>query len=177
MLTENHIGGKWVEAQDGRRDAVINPATREVIAEVASSGAADVARAVDAARAAFPEWAALTPRARSETLHKVAHAIEENIDELSSIESENVGKPDGNRRVRDGLSRSTTGASSQPRRRFLEGKPAGEYHRGLHVDGPPRPARRRRLHRSVELPAQHGHVEARPRARSRQHRACSSRPS
>ena len=93
MLTENHIGGKRTEAHSGQRDAVINPATGDVIAEVASSGAADVAAAVDAASAAFPAWSALTPRSRSEILHKVAYVIEENIDELSSLESQNVGKP------------------------------------------------------------------------------------
>ena len=129
MLTENHIGGKWVEAQDGRRDAVINPATREVIAEVASSGAADVARAVDAARAAFPEWAALTPRARSETLHKVADVIEANIDELSSIESENVGKPTSIMEFEMDLTLDNWRFFASAGR-FLEGKPAGEYLEG-----------------------------------------------
>jgi 1-pyrroline dehydrogenase len=72
---------------------VIDPATGEVMAEVASAGAADVDAAVRAAAAAFPGWAATSPMERSAALSKLADAVEANKDELSAIESRNVGKP------------------------------------------------------------------------------------
>mgnify|MGYP003347785032 CR=1 FL=1 len=73
--------------------AVLAPATGETIADVPSSGAADVDAAVEAAATAFETWGRMTPRARSEVLHKVADAIEADLDELKRIEMENCGKP------------------------------------------------------------------------------------
>src|SRR5436305_5338385 len=93
MPDENWIGGRWVPAADGATDEVLNPATGEVLAKVASSGATEVDAAVAAARDAFPGWAAATPRARSEALLALADLIERNVDELSEIEMRNVGKP------------------------------------------------------------------------------------
>jgi len=89
----NFIGGAWVDAGDGRTDAVIDPATGEEIAQVASSGAADVDAAVGAARRAFDEWGHATPMARAAALNKLADAVEAHADELVAIESRNVGKP------------------------------------------------------------------------------------
>ena len=66
MARELFIGGAWVPAARGATDTVVDPATGEVIEEVASADAADVDDAVAAAAEAFPEWAGLTPRARSE---------------------------------------------------------------------------------------------------------------
>lgn len=129
MLTENYIAGTWRQAHDGARDAVINPATGDVIAEVASSSASDVAAAVEAASAAFPAWAALTPRVRSETLHKVADIIEENVDELSSLESENVGKPMSIMEFEMDLTIDNWRFFASAGR-FLDGRPAGEYLEG-----------------------------------------------
>jgi len=129
MLTENYIAGTWRQAHDGARDVVINPATGDVIAEVASSSASDVAAAVEAASAAFPAWAALTPRVRSETLHKVADIIEENVDELSSLESENVGKPMSIMEFEMDLTIDNWRFFASAGR-FLDGRPAGEYLEG-----------------------------------------------
>ena len=94
-LNSNFIGGDWRPAQSGATDAVINPATGVAIGEVPASDAADVDAAVSAAAAAFPEWSDLSPRQRSEIMHRVADVIDDNIDELSRIECENVGKPVG----------------------------------------------------------------------------------
>jgi len=90
---QNFIGGSWVPATDAAVDEVLAPATGEVIAEVASSGAADVDAAVTAAAAAFVEWGAATPRERSEALLALAARVEENLDELKTLEMNNVGKP------------------------------------------------------------------------------------
>ena len=60
------IGGAFVDPRDGHRVASINPATEEPVAEVAFAGAADVARAVEAARGAQPTWARLPGRERGQ---------------------------------------------------------------------------------------------------------------
>jgi len=90
---QNFIGGRWAPAADGATDEVLNPATGEVLAEVASGGAADADAAVAAARTAFETWGLTTPRERSEKLLALAAAIEGDLDELKRLEMANVGKP------------------------------------------------------------------------------------
>jgi 1-pyrroline dehydrogenase len=89
----NFIGGEWREGADGAVDAVTDPATGETIAEVASSSSADADRAVEAATAAFPGWAATTPGERASALWRLADRMEEHAEELGTLESRNVGKP------------------------------------------------------------------------------------
>src|SRR5688572_2633852 len=89
----NYIGGEWRGGADGGVDEVLDPATGEVIAEVASSSAADVDRAVAAAAGAFDGWAATPPGERATALWRLADRLEEHADELGTIESRNVGKP------------------------------------------------------------------------------------
>jgi 1-pyrroline dehydrogenase len=89
----NFIGGEWVEAADGRADRVVDPATGETLAEVASSGAADVDAAVGAAAAAFETWAATPPGERASSLWRLAERLAEHAEELGRMESRNVGKP------------------------------------------------------------------------------------
>ena len=71
MQEQNFIGGKFTPARSGAVDKVFNPATGEVLGTSPLSEAADVADAVEAAKSAFPEWSAKTPRERSEILSKV----------------------------------------------------------------------------------------------------------
>jgi 1-pyrroline dehydrogenase len=126
MAKQNYIGGKWVDAKSGATDKVVNPATGEVLDEVASSDAADVDGAVAAAAAAFDEWARTTPRARSEVLHKVADAIAADLETIQTLEIDNVGKPESIIEFEMDLTLDNwrffaAGA------RFLEGRAAGEY--------------------------------------------------
>ena len=91
--------------------------------------AEDVERAVEAARKAFVEWSEKTPKDRMELLLKLADVIDENADELTQLESQNVGKPmsiagDEMPFSADNL-RFFAGAA-----RTLEGKAAGEYVEG-----------------------------------------------
>ena len=67
LKTDLYIGGAWREGADGARFDVLNPADETVIASVASAEIADADAALDAAQAAFAEWAGRTPRARSES--------------------------------------------------------------------------------------------------------------
>ena len=87
------IGGEFVDPRDGRRVPSINPATEEPVAEVAFAGEADVAAAVDAARAAQPKWAKLPGRERAKYLFRVARLIQERARELAVVESIDGGKP------------------------------------------------------------------------------------
>jgi len=125
----NFIGGDWRQAASGATDTVLNPATGEALGEVPASDAVDIDAAVTAATTAFPAWAALTPRERSETLHRVADIIDENIDELSRIECENVGKPVGIVEFEMDLTKDNWRFFASACR-FLEGKAAGEYMEG-----------------------------------------------
>ena len=62
------IGGDWVAPAGGARFDVVDPSTLRVLARAAQGGAAEVDRAVDAARAAFPAWSALPGHARARHL-------------------------------------------------------------------------------------------------------------
>jgi succinate-semialdehyde dehydrogenase/glutarate-semialdehyde dehydrogenase len=68
--TDLFVGGEWSPAATGERFAVVDPATEDVICEVASASVADGVAAVEAAAAAGPAWAATAPRERAEVLRR-----------------------------------------------------------------------------------------------------------
>ncbi|MCR9271962.1 MULTISPECIES: NAD-dependent succinate-semialdehyde dehydrogenase [Mameliella] len=68
--TNLYINGTWREGAEQERFEVLNPATEEPLATVASAGIADADAALDAAEAAMKDWATRTPRQRSEVLRK-----------------------------------------------------------------------------------------------------------
>jgi succinate-semialdehyde dehydrogenase/glutarate-semialdehyde dehydrogenase len=73
--TQLYIGGEWRDASDGASFAVENPATGETLATVASGTIEDAIAAVDAAQAAFADWAGRSPRERGEILRKAYELI------------------------------------------------------------------------------------------------------
>src|SRR5687768_10529390 len=89
------IGGEWVDAASGKTFAVGNPAKAEKLTEVAEGDAADVDRAVAAARLAFDSgaWAGLPPRQRARILWDMARLLEERKDEVARVETLQNGKP------------------------------------------------------------------------------------
>ncbi|MFB2974731.1 aldehyde dehydrogenase family protein [Microseira sp. BLCC-F43] len=93
--TQLLINNEWVNSVSGKRFPTLNPATGEVICEVAEADAADVDKAVKAARAAFTsgEWSKMSATQRGELLYKLADLIEQNIEELASLETLDNGKP------------------------------------------------------------------------------------
>src|SRR5262245_58701051 len=93
--TQCFIGGQWVPAASGKTFETINPATEEVIAQVAEGDAADVDLAVDAAREAFDRgpWSKMDARERGRLINKLADLIEEEADELAQLETLDNGKP------------------------------------------------------------------------------------
>jgi 1-pyrroline dehydrogenase len=126
---KNFVRGEWVDAVEGGTAEIINPATGETIAEVPQGTQADVDRAVEAAKGAWPEWRETTPQERAEMLLKLADAIDAHADDLARVESQNVGKPLAYARdempvCSDNL-RFFAGAA-----RCLEGRATGEYMRG-----------------------------------------------
>lgn len=86
------INGELV-AGEGEKQAVYNPATGEVILEIAEASAAQVDAAVKAADAAFVQWGQTTPKVRAECLLRLAEVIEQHADRLARLESQNCGKP------------------------------------------------------------------------------------
>ncbi|MEU9337737.1 aldehyde dehydrogenase family protein [Streptomyces sp. NPDC048290] len=87
------IDGEWVAARDGSTLDVLDPATRSVFRTVARAGAADVVDAVDAARRAFPGWAATNPSERGALIRRWADLIIAEVEALAAVEAQDVGKP------------------------------------------------------------------------------------
>ena len=86
------INGELVKGE-GEKQPVYNPATGEVLLEIAEASPAQVDAAVLAADRAFSEWGQTTPKVRSELLLKLADVIEQNAHEFAELESLNCGKP------------------------------------------------------------------------------------
>jgi len=89
------INGEWVEAQDGGKFDVIDPADMSVIAQCAAAKASDMDKAVAAAKACHESgaWDGKNIFGRSAVLHKAAALVTENLDWLAELESRDVGKP------------------------------------------------------------------------------------
>ncbi|MEU8327119.1 aldehyde dehydrogenase family protein [Micromonospora sp. NPDC048839] len=89
-----YIGGEFVDPADGGSFKSINPASEEVLAEVAEAGAQDVERAVRAARKAYDRvWGPMPGRDRAKYLYRIARLIQERSRELAVLESLDNGKP------------------------------------------------------------------------------------
>ena len=93
--TQAFIGGRFVDVADGRTYASLNPATGELLAEVALSGTEDVDRAVAAARAQADggDWSRISPADRKRILIRFADLIDDHVAELAITESLDAGKP------------------------------------------------------------------------------------
>jgi succinate-semialdehyde dehydrogenase/glutarate-semialdehyde dehydrogenase len=87
------IDGKWVDADNGRTLGVINPATEEVITEVAYGGRAETRRALEAAGKAMPAWMKLTAYDRAKVLKKTADLMRERADAIARTLTTEQGKP------------------------------------------------------------------------------------
>jgi succinate-semialdehyde dehydrogenase/glutarate-semialdehyde dehydrogenase len=92
IKTQAYINGSWVDADDGSTFEVTNPANHEVIATVASVGAAETRRAIEAAAVAQKEWAARSAMDRSAILRRWNDLILENTEDLAKIMTLEQGK-------------------------------------------------------------------------------------
>jgi len=127
LVLRNFVGGEAVDAAEGRRMDLVDPASGEVFGSAPVSGAEDVDRAYAVAAGAFEGWRETTPAERSRALLRLADAIEEHAEELVAAESRNTGKPLG-------LTASEEIPPMADQIRFfagaarnLEGKAAAEY--------------------------------------------------
>ena len=85
MAAKTHkmfIGGKWVDAADGKTFEDMNPYTREVYAYLPAAKREDAKRAIEAAQAAFPGWAATPPSVKRKIFLNAADIMERRQDEL-----------------------------------------------------------------------------------------------
>src|SRR5216684_7508529 len=89
------IGGQWIDGS--KKFDTVNPATGEVLTQIAEASAGDVDRAVGAARRAFEDrssaWRKLSASERGRLIWKLADLVEKNIDELAELETLDNGKP------------------------------------------------------------------------------------
>jgi len=88
-----YIDGRWCEADSGRTTDVVNPATEELLAEVASCGATETERAIEAAHRAFKPWRSLTPYERQKPLQKTGQLVRERAEEIARALTMEQGKP------------------------------------------------------------------------------------
>ena len=98
---QNHIDGAWVDARDGERFDVFDPATGAVIATAPDSKAVDVEAAIDAARRTFDEgtwWPGTPARERGRIMHRAADIVRREQERLARMESLDSGKPIGEAR-------------------------------------------------------------------------------
>lgn len=92
MTTIKHlINGESVDSAE--RFETVSPASQEVLAEVAAGGEAEIARAVEAAKAAFPKWAGTPAKERAKIMRRVGDLITANVKELAALETEDTGLP------------------------------------------------------------------------------------
>jgi succinate-semialdehyde dehydrogenase/glutarate-semialdehyde dehydrogenase len=87
------IGGSWRNASGGARIDVEDPATQQLLCDVADGTAEDASAALDAAVAAQADWAATAPRERSEILRNAFTAMNERLDDLALLMTLEMGKP------------------------------------------------------------------------------------
>jgi aldehyde dehydrogenase (NAD+) len=94
-VTKLLINGRWVASESGKTFATVNPSTGEEICQVGEADAADVEKAVRAARAAFDQgpWRKTNASERGRLLHCLADLIETHSDELARLETLDNGKP------------------------------------------------------------------------------------
>jgi malonate-semialdehyde dehydrogenase (acetylating)/methylmalonate-semialdehyde dehydrogenase len=88
----NYINGQWTDSGSSEWQEVVNPATGESLAQVPLSSPNEVAAAVEAAAAAFPEWRRTPPEDRIQPLFKLKVLLEEHIDDISRIITQENGK-------------------------------------------------------------------------------------
>lgn len=95
LATKLLIDNRWVSSESGETFATVNPSTGEEICQVAAADAADVEKAVQAARSAFEQgpWQKMNASERGRLLYLLADLIEKNAAELAQLESLDNGKP------------------------------------------------------------------------------------
>src|SRR3954447_17444857 len=99
--TDLWIGGHWRKASDGARFDVIDPATENTIASVASASVEDAKAAIDAASGAFAAWAGKKPRERAEILRKAFELIVRDAERFAKLITIENGKARSDKSIQE----------------------------------------------------------------------------
>jgi len=110
-----YVNGQWSDAEGRAAFDVVNPATREVVAQVANAGLPETRLAIDAAHGAFHAWAALSAKERGRILLRIQAGIEARRDDIARLIVLENGKPFEEARKEVSLPSDTSAGS--PRRR------------------------------------------------------------
>jgi betaine-aldehyde dehydrogenase len=124
---KNVINGELVDSASGETYDIVDPTTGQVYAQAPKSDREDVDRAYAAAEAAFEVWGELTPKDRGNALLKIAHTIEDRIEEINAVECKDTGKPLGLTMSEEMPYASDHFKFFAGAARLLEGRSAGEY--------------------------------------------------
>lgn len=93
LKQQSYVDGHWCDADNGKQQAVVNPANGQLLAHVPMLGAAETQRAIDAAQAALAKWQALTAKARATILHRWFALITQHTEDLALLMTSEQGKP------------------------------------------------------------------------------------
>lgn len=93
------IAGEWISAAGRRTQPVINPATGEVIGDLPHATPADLDRALEAARDAFPKWRAVPAQERGRVMKRTADLMRERASDIARLATLEMGKPVGEARL------------------------------------------------------------------------------
>ncbi|MGE4261036.1 NADP-dependent succinate-semialdehyde dehydrogenase [Shewanella sp.] len=93
LKQQSYVDGHWCDADNGKQQAVVNPANGELLAHVPMLGDAETQRAIDAAQAALAKWQALTAKARATILHRWFALITQHTEDLALLMTSEQGKP------------------------------------------------------------------------------------
>src|SRR4030088_1865289 len=88
----NYIDGSWVESKATEWQDVVNPATGETIGQTPLTTAAEAGAAIESAATAFPAWRRTPPEDRIQPLFKLKQLLEDHVDELGRIITQENGK-------------------------------------------------------------------------------------
>ena len=86
LRCKNYVDGEWVDSQSSEVQQVVNPATTELLAEVAMSTEQEVQAAIAAANEAFPEWRETPPVNRARYLFRLRDKLEDKFEELGVVQ-------------------------------------------------------------------------------------------
>ena len=93
LLDRACVGGRWIEAENGRTFPVVDPATADELAHVPRMGAAETRAAIGAAQAAYPAWRAKLAKERARVMRRWADLMLEHLDDLALLLTAEQGKP------------------------------------------------------------------------------------
>src|SRR4030095_9341083 len=98
------IDGEWLTAHGRRTMPVVNPATEEVLGELPLASAADLDRALDAARRAWPVWRSMAPVQRARILRRAAEILRSRVEEIARLATLGEGRTLAEPRIEVGMS-------------------------------------------------------------------------